>query len=47
MNIVEYWDILIRNRKFRRFVNSIIKDIFSDMPKAEPIEFSGGKKNGR
>lgn len=47
MNMVEYWDILICNKKFRRFAKSIIRDILRDIPKAEPFEFSGGKKNGR
>ena len=44
MNIVEYWDILIRNKKFKKFVRSIIQDTLRDIPKAKPITFSKTKR---
>ena len=44
MNIVEYWNVLVRNKKFRKFAMSIIRDIIKDIPKAEPITFSNATK---
>ena len=43
MNIVEYWNVLVRNKKFRKFARSIIRDIMKDIPKTEPIIFSKNK----
>ena len=36
MNIIECFNILIQDKRFRKLTEDIIRDLFCDLPKAEP-----------